>query len=118
MCCVVCVLFVARGVVSAVRLLYVDDVCCKCQVAEAGAGFAGFAANLDLQPSDPDVLATPDVSSLVVVPWNREVGWVACDLSMGGKPLVQRYKHRCICTHGHYNIYIQCCNVTCALQPN
>jgi hypothetical protein len=59
-------------------------------VAADGAGFAGFAAHLDLQPSDPDVLATPDVSSLLVLPWKREVAWVACDLSMGGKPLDQR----------------------------
>ena len=59
-------------------------------VAADGAGFAGFAAHLDLQPSDPDVLATPDVSSLVVLPWKREVAWVACDLTMGGKPLDQR----------------------------
>ena len=49
-------------------------------VAHDGAGFAGFAAHLDLQPSDPDVLATPDVSSLVTLPWKREVAWVACDL--------------------------------------
>jgi len=58
-------------------------------VAADGAGFAGFAAHLDLQPSDPDVLASPDVSSLVVLPWKRDVAWVACDLSMGGKPLLQ-----------------------------
>lgn len=60
------------------------------EVATAGAGFAGFAAHLDLKPSDPDVLGTPDVSSLVVVPWKREVAWVACDLRMGNKPLDQR----------------------------
>ena len=59
-------------------------------VAAAGAGFAGFAAHLDLLPSHPDVLATPDASSLVVLPWKREVAWVACDLTMGGKPLDQR----------------------------
>ena len=61
-----------------------------CEVATAGAGFAGFAAHLDLKPSDPDVLGTPDVSSLVVVPWKRDVAWVACDLRMGNKPLDQR----------------------------
>ena len=59
------------------------------EVADAGAGFAGFAAHLDLQPSDPDVLAFPDASSLVKLPWKREVGWVACDLQMGGKQLTQ-----------------------------
>ena len=58
-------------------------------VAADGAGFAGFAAHLDMQPSDPDVLATPDVSSLVALPWNRDVAWVACDLSCGGRPLSQ-----------------------------
>jgi glutamate---methylamine ligase len=30
-----------------------------------GAGFAGFAAHFDLVPSDPDMLAIPDASSLI-----------------------------------------------------
>ncbi|GAN78129.1 type III glutamate--ammonia ligase [Acidisphaera rubrifaciens] len=49
-----------------------------------GAGFAGFASWLDMTPADPDMLAVPDPSSLVQLPWRREVGWLASDLYMAG----------------------------------
>ncbi len=52
-----------------------------------GAGFAGFAAWLDMTPADPDMFAIPDPDSLVILPWNQEVGWVAADLWMDGKPV-------------------------------
>jgi glutamate---methylamine ligase len=58
-------------------------------VAAAGAGFAGFAAWLDMTPADPDVLVTPDVDSLIQLPWKPEVAWITGDLSMGGKPVAQ-----------------------------
>ena len=58
-------------------------------LAETGAGFAAFANNFDYGPETPDVLATPDPQSLMVLPWNRKVAWVACDLSMGGSELTQ-----------------------------
>ena len=58
-------------------------------VAEAGAGFAGFAAWLDMTPADPDVLVMPDADSLIQLPWKREVAWVTGDLYMGGKPVTQ-----------------------------
>jgi glutamine synthetase len=32
-----------------------------------------------------DVLATPDPSSLHVLPWARDVAWVACDLTLSGR---------------------------------
>ncbi len=54
-----------------------------------GAGFAGFAAHFDLAPSDPDMLAMPDASSLIQLPWQPEVGWLAADLTMRGKLLEQ-----------------------------
>jgi glutamine synthetase len=54
---------------------------------KAGAGFAGFAAWLDMTPADPDMFAIPDPDSLIILPWNREVGWVAADLWMDGKPV-------------------------------
>ncbi len=54
-----------------------------------GAGFAGFASNLDLNPAHPDVFALPDPSSLIQLPWKPEVGWLASDLYMDGKPLEQ-----------------------------
>jgi glutamine synthetase len=50
-----------------------------------GAGFAGFATWLDMTPADPDMFALPDPESLVQLPWNREIGWLASDLWMGGK---------------------------------
>ncbi len=52
-----------------------------------GAGFAGFAAWLDMAPSDPDMFAVPDPDSLIQVPWKPEVGWLAADLHMNGEPV-------------------------------
>jgi glutamine synthetase len=51
---------------------------------KAGAGFAGFATYLDLEPSHPDMMCVPDVSSLIVLPWKKEVGWLACNPMMDG----------------------------------
>lgn len=51
----------------------------------AGAGFAGFAAWLDLTPADPDMFAIPDPASLIQLPWKPQVGWVAADLWMDGR---------------------------------
>lgn len=52
-----------------------------------GAGFAGFAAWLDMTPADPDMFAIPDPDSLIQLPWKPEVGWLAADLWMDGKPV-------------------------------
>ena len=52
-----------------------------------GAGFAGFAAWLDMTPADSDMFAIPDPDSLIQLPWNKEVGWLASDLWMNGKPV-------------------------------
>ena len=52
-----------------------------------GAGFAGFAAWLDMTPADPDLFAIPDPDSLIQLPWKPEVGWLAADLWMNGKPV-------------------------------
>jgi glutamine synthetase len=54
-----------------------------------GAGFAGFATWLDLTPADPDMFAMPDAESLVQLPWKPEVGWLASDIWMDGKPVKQ-----------------------------
>jgi glutamine synthetase type III len=54
-----------------------------------GAGFAGFATWLDLSPADPDMFAMPDPASLIQLPWKPEVGWLASDIWMGGKPVAQ-----------------------------
>ena len=47
-----------------------------------GAGFAGFATYLDMSPADSDMLAIPDPKSLIQLPWQPEVGWLASDLVM------------------------------------
>ncbi len=52
-----------------------------------GAGFAGFATWLDLSPADADMFAVPDPDSLTILPWQREVGWLASDLYMDGKEI-------------------------------
>jgi len=57
------------------------------EMQTAGAGFAGFAAWLDMTPADPDMFAIPDPDSLIQLPWNKEVGWLASDLWMNGKPV-------------------------------
>jgi glutamate---methylamine ligase len=55
-----------------------------------GAGFAGFAAWLDMTPADPDILAIPDPTSLIQLPWKPEVAWLAADLHhIDGQPLQQ-----------------------------
>jgi glutamine synthetase len=57
------------------------------EMQKAGAGFAGFAAWLDMTPADSDMFAIPDPDSLIQLPWNKEVGWLASDLWMNGKPV-------------------------------
>ena len=57
------------------------------EMQEAGAGFAGFAAWLDMSPADSDMFGIPDPDSLIQLPWNKEVGWLASDLWMNGKPV-------------------------------
>ena len=55
------------------------------EMQKNGAGFAGFATWLDMTPADTDMFAVPDPSSLIQLPWNKEVGWLASDLVMDGK---------------------------------
>ena len=55
------------------------------QMQQDGAGFAGFAAWLDMTPADPDMFAIPDPESLIQLPWKPEVAWLASDLWMDGK---------------------------------
>jgi glutamine synthetase len=59
------------------------------EMARAGAGFAGFATWLDMTPAHPDLFAIPDPASLIQLPWKPEVGWLAADLWMAGKPVDQ-----------------------------
>jgi len=57
------------------------------QMQEDGAGFAGFAAWLDMTPAHPDMFSIPDPDSLIQLPWKPEVAWLAGDLWMDGKPV-------------------------------
>jgi len=55
------------------------------EMQKEGAGFAGFAAWLDMTPAHPDMFSIPDPESLIQLPWKPEVAWLAGDLWMGGK---------------------------------
>lgn len=54
---------------------------------EEGAGFAGFASWLDMTPAHPDMFGVPDPDSLIQIPWQLEIGWLAADLWMDGEPV-------------------------------
>ncbi|RVU38623.1 type III glutamate--ammonia ligase [Hwanghaeella grinnelliae] len=56
---------------------------------EDGAGFAGFATWLDMTPAHPDMLAVPDPSSVIQLPWKPEVAWVAANCVMEGEDVAQ-----------------------------
>ncbi|MGR3624072.1 type III glutamate--ammonia ligase [Pseudophaeobacter sp.] len=56
---------------------------------EDGAGFAGFATWLDMTPAHPDMLAVPDPSSVIQLPWKPEVAWVAGNCVMEGEDVAQ-----------------------------
>jgi glutamine synthetase len=56
---------------------------------EDGAGFAGFATYLDLTPAHPDMLAVPDASSVIQLPWKKDVAWVAGNCVMEGQDVDQ-----------------------------
>ncbi|MEM9505024.1 MAG: type III glutamate--ammonia ligase [Cyanobacteria bacterium P01_E01_bin.43] len=59
-------------------------------MAVNGAGFAGFAAWLDMTPADPDILAIPDPNSLFQLPWQPDVAWMPADLyGVDGEPITQ-----------------------------
>ena len=58
-------------------------------MAEEGAGFGGFATWFDMTPADPDILAIPDPTSLIQLPWKQEVGWMAATPTVAGKPVEQ-----------------------------
>lgn len=57
------------------------------EISESGAGFAGFACHLRMSPTDGDLLAMPDPSTVTVLPWNPAVAWVSCNLEWRGEEL-------------------------------
>jgi len=56
---------------------------------EEGAGFAGFATWLDMTPAHPDMLAVPDPSAVIQLPWKPEVAWVPANPVMEGEDVAQ-----------------------------
>ena len=52
------------------------------EMEKEGAGFAGFATWLDMTPAHPDMLAVPDPKSVIQLPWQPDVAWLASDLIM------------------------------------
>jgi len=59
------------------------------EMAVDGAGFAGFATWLDLTAAHPDMMAVPDASSVIQLPWKPEVAWLASNCVMEGQPVDQ-----------------------------
>lgn len=59
------------------------------EMQEGGAGFAGFATWLDLTPAHPDVMAIPDRTSVIQLPWRKDVAWVAANCTMEDTPIAQ-----------------------------
>lgn len=55
-------------------------------VESDGAFFAPFASNLGLGPDAHDIAAVPDPNSLIVLPWQTNVGWLASDVYLDGEP--------------------------------
>jgi glutamine synthetase len=53
-------------------------------VQKNGAGFAGFAAHLDMSPADSDMFGLPDADRMIQLPWKPEVGWLPSDIHLEG----------------------------------
>jgi glutamine synthetase len=57
------------------------------EMKSEGAGFAGFAAgDLNQGPHDPDIVSIPDLKSLTILPWRKNVAWVPGNLHVNGQP--------------------------------
>ncbi len=55
-------------------------------MAAEGAGFAGFAAGeIGQGPHSPDMAAIPDFASLTILPWRKNIAWVAGNITVEGK---------------------------------
>jgi glutamine synthetase len=57
------------------------------QLLTDGAGFAGYAAGaMGQQPSSPDIIARPDISSYMAAPWQPGLAIIQCDPTCEGEP--------------------------------
>lgn len=55
-------------------------------VEKDGAFFCAFASNLGLGADAPEIAVIPDPDSLIQLPWEPTVGWVASDVYYKGEP--------------------------------
>jgi glutamate---methylamine ligase len=83
-------------------------------VESAGAFFAPFACNLGLGPDAHDIAAVPDPTSLIVLPWQPNVGWVASDVYLDGEPfaaapriIFQQVLKQCVDLGYHYKTGVE-----------
>jgi glutamine synthetase type III len=51
-----------------------------------GAFFSAFASNLGMGPEAAEIAVIPDPDSLIQLPWEPTVGWVASDVYYEGEP--------------------------------
>lgn len=75
-----------------------------------GVGFAGFASWLNMQPSDSDVIAIPDVTAGIKLPWKSDTAWIPADLYVENQPLEQNPRQilkRLIETAANQNVEIK-----------
>ena len=56
------------------------------EMSREGAGFAGFAAgHIGQGPHDTDMMNIPDLDSLTVLPWRKNVAWLAGNIHVSGE---------------------------------
>ena len=56
------------------------------EMSREGAGFAGFAAgHIGQGPHDTDMMNIPDLDSLTVLPWRKNVAWLAGNIHVNGE---------------------------------
>ena len=66
------------------------------QMARGSELFTGAALDgVPQEVSDDEVAAVPDANSLTILPWQKEVAWLASDLHLNGQPF-----EACSCRHG------------------
>lgn len=57
------------------------------EIWDDGAGAAGFAAGeIGQGPHDPDLMAFPDPTTFIQLPWQPEVGMLTCNVYVEGEP--------------------------------
>jgi glutamine synthetase len=57
------------------------------EMIREGAAFAGFAAgDIGQGPHDPDIVSMPDLNSLTILPWRKNVAWVPGNVCVNGRP--------------------------------